>query len=161
MGYQTDFTGAFDVTPPLSPEHKAYLEAFASTRHMKRKVAVVENLPDPLRIAVGLPVGEDGCYYIGTTGHRGNQDSSVLDFEASTGRQPSLWCQWIPSEDGTKIQWNGVEKFYAYAAWIRYLIENFLKPWGYTLSGEVDWFGDRPNDFGTIRAANNLVGVRS
>lgn len=33
MGYTTDFVGAFDITPPLTPEQVQELKTFSSTRH--------------------------------------------------------------------------------------------------------------------------------
>jgi hypothetical protein len=69
MGYDTKFDGAFMVTPQLGPEHRAYLHAFSDTRRMKRNPLSLEDLvthkqlyPDPLRLAVGLPVGDGGGY---------------------------------------------------------------------------------------------------
>lgn len=60
MGYTTDFHGSFNLDKPLKKEHKNYLLKFAETRRMKRKSKIVETLPDPIREAVGLPIGEEG-----------------------------------------------------------------------------------------------------
>lgn len=80
MGYTTSFWGEWDVTPTLTPEHRAYLEAFASTRRMKRDVAKAAKLPDPIRRAAGLPLGYDGAYFVGGTGLKGQDtDDSVID----------------------------------------------------------------------------------
>lgn len=38
MGYTTDFSGQFNVSPALKPEHMVYLAAFAETRRMKRNL---------------------------------------------------------------------------------------------------------------------------
>ena len=51
-------------------------------------------------------------------------------------------CQWRPTADGTSIVWDGEEKFYCYVEWLQYLIDTFLKPWGYVLNGAVRWQGD-------------------
>lgn len=69
----------------------------------------------------------------------------------------SIWCNWVPSSDGTAIVYNEQEKFYDYAEWIQYLIEKFLKPWGYTVNGEVSWFGESRTDVGKIIVKNNVV----
>ncbi|MGI8899562.1 MAG: hypothetical protein ACR2HA_01300 [Nocardioides sp.] len=42
--------------------------------------------------------------------------------------QPGLWCDWVPCRDGCCLAYNGVEKFYGGVAWLRYLIDHFLKP---------------------------------
>lgn len=70
---------------------------------------------------------------------------------------PGIWCQWVPTEDGAGIEWDGAEKFYDYTEWLVYLIENFLKPWGYVLNGKMNWEGERRDDVGTIYVKDNKV----
>lgn len=165
MGYTTDFSGEFNLDKSLTNEHKAYLEKFASTRRMKRKQSLTAKRPDPLREAAGLPVGKEGGYFVGEVGDFGqgkgfgenNGIPDLSEYNCPPAGQPSLWCQWIPNDDGTAIVWDGGEKFYSYVEWIEYLIEHFLKPWGYTLNGEVEWFGEDTNDRGKIVIDNNTV----
>lgn len=64
MGYTTDFDGAWTCTPALNESQVAYLKEFNATRRMGRNETVMD-LPDPLRDAVGLPVGLQGGYYVG------------------------------------------------------------------------------------------------
>lgn len=75
------------------------------------------------------------------------------------GGQPGLWCQWIPTDDGTAIVWDEGEKFYNYKEWIEYLIQHFLAPWGYVLNGVVQWAGESRGDIGLIKIVNNDVQV--
>lgn len=158
MGYTTDFTGQFDLNERLTPEHQTYLMAFANTRRMKRDANIASLLPDPFRIAVGLPIGPNGAYFVGGLGFKGQiDDPSVLEHNDPDRSQPGLWCQWIPSDDGTGIEWNGNEKFYNYVEWLKYLIANFIKPWGYVLSGEVEWQGEDSSDFGKIVVKHNVI----
>lgn len=184
MGYTTDFYGEFRLDRPLTPEHKAYLEAFAGTRRMKRDAAKASLLPDPVREAAGLPIGEDGAYFVGSGGYRGqDRDDSIVDYNtpplqptydkyrpdfqaylaaeqqaiADGVCQPGLWCQWLPNEDGTAIKWDEGEKFYYYVEWLEYLIRHFLAPWGYTLNGEVSWQGEESEDRGVIYVKDNVV----
>lgn len=182
MGYSTDFSGAFQVKPPLKPEHSAYLRKFAATRRMKRDAKLAEALPDPLRLAVGLPIGDEGAYYVGGSEHDCSEDASVLDGNCAPGAigyrdprpweerkraeaelyaafaaQPGLWCQWVPAPDNDGIEWDGGEKFYNYVEWLGYLIHHFLSPWGYTLNGEVAWNGDSSDDHGVIYVRDNVV----
>jgi hypothetical protein len=49
MGYWTDFDGKFEITPPLSESHRAYLQQFASVRHMRWHADRAATLSDPLR----------------------------------------------------------------------------------------------------------------
>lgn len=50
---------------------------------------------------------------------------------------PGIWCQWVPNEDGTALLWDGTEKFYNSAEWLRYLIKAFLRPSGHLVTGRV------------------------
>jgi hypothetical protein len=162
MGYHTEFEGAFNLDKPLDDAHKAYLNKFAQTRRMMRSEEKVAELPDPIREAANLPVGKEGGYFVGGTGFMGqNNDTSVYDHNSPPTGQPGLWCQWVSNEDGTAIEWDGGEKFYEYVLWIKYIIANFLKPWGYTLNGVVSWRGEDFNDVGDIVVTNNVVTTKS
>ena len=158
MGYHTEFDGCFDIDKPLSENHKNYLVAFSSSRRMERDSVIAESLPDPVRDKAQLPIGKDGAYFVGATGYGGqDRDESIIEYNNPPREQPGLWCQWIPNSDGTAIEWDGGEKFYCYVEWITYLINNFLKPWGYTINGKVSWRGESFHDIGTIVVSDNVV----
>lgn len=161
MGYTTDFFGEFKLDEPLTPEHAAYLKKFNETRRMKRDEVKAAKFSDPLREAVGLPVGPEGGYYVNAMGYYGQEgDASVLDYNNSPQGQPGLWCKWTPTKTGDGIQWDGGEKFYDYVEWLKYLIDHFLALWGYTLNGEVKWRGEDPDDYGLIVVKDNTVTIR-
>jgi hypothetical protein len=157
MGYSTDFHGQFDCTPPLKPEHLAFLNAFSDTRRIQRDAEKAALLPDPIREAAGLPIGVEGANYVG--GREGN-DASIANYNYPPEGQPSLYCQWVPTPDNAAIEWDGNEKFYNYEEWIAYLIENHLGPWGYKLNGEVEWNGEDRDDIGMIVIKDNVVSVK-
>ncbi|MHA2022800.1 MAG: hypothetical protein ACTSWQ_03975 [Candidatus Thorarchaeota archaeon] len=158
MGYTTNFEGQFDLDKPLSEEQISYLNAFNETRRMKRNPHIAEKMDDPTREAVGLPIGKEGEFFVGGIGFAGqDRDDSVLEYNCSPSTQPSLWCQWTPNEEGTAIIWDEGEKFHEYAEWLEYIVENFIKPWGYTLNGEVTWDGEEPSDIGKIVVEDNEV----
>ena len=75
----------------------------------------------------------------------------------SRGRQPGLWCQWRPNDDGTAIVWDEGEKFYSYIEWLAYIMDHFLRPWGYELEGSVYWDGEESDDFGVLEIKDNKV----
>ncbi len=161
MGYDTDFTGCFNVTPTLKPEHAAYLEKFAETRRMERDASKAELLDDPVRVAAGLAIGDEGGYFVGGGGFAGqDHDASVINYNTPPDGQPGLWCKWAPASGGTTIEWNEGEKFYNYIEWIKYLIERFLKPWGYSLNGTVEWTGEDSEDRGRICITDNVVRIQ-
>lgn len=114
MGYTTEFDGNFALTPSLTPDQIAVLNAFADERHE--------------------------------------------DYQKEG--KPDYYCQWVPDEGGTLIQWDGNEKFYGYVEWIKYMIKHFFNPWGVMLNGVVAWEGEERGDTGSICIKNNIVLVQ-
>lgn len=182
MGYTTDFYGIFELDKPLTSEHAVFLNAFANTRRVKRNPEETAKRPDPIREAVGLPVGDEGEYFVGESGFCGqDHGDDITDYNTAPSKQPGLWCHWAPSFDYDVVDeihqmspmdleayfkanglpkfiaWDESEKFYDYVEWLEYLIENFLKPWGYTLNGEVEWKGEDSSDLGKIVVEDNKV----
>lgn len=162
MGYTTDFYGQFEINPPLDQNQIEYLEKLSDTRRMKRDASKAALLQDDVREMVGLEVGEEGEYFVGGTGLAGqDEDDSILEYNAPPAAQPALWCQWIPAEEGSKLEWDGNEKFYNYVEWLEYIIQHFMKPWGRTLNGSVKFKGESFDDIGTIIIENNVVNVKN
>jgi len=170
MGYDTDFSGEFELDKQLTPEHKKYLDDFSNTRRMGRSTdklrdysegSLVTGLEDEVRRNAGLlSPGIEGEYYVGSTENMGQtKDEAIIDFNRPPTTQPGLWCKWAPNHDGTTIIWTGEEKFYFYCEWIKYLINNFLEPWGYQVNGTVRWQGEDENDKGMIDIYDNIVVV--
>ena len=158
MGYTTDFDGSFKLDRPLIDAQREYLMKFAETRRMKRDAAKAAKLSDPIRKGIGLPIGVEGEFFVGGSGPFGQgNDASILNYNTPPKTQPGLWCQWVPNEEGTAIEWNGSEKFYEYTAWLVYLIDNFLKPWGHVLNGRVSWQGEDHGDVGLLVVKDNVV----
>jgi hypothetical protein len=148
MGYTTDFEGQFDLDKPLDLETLTFLKKFAQTRRMARNV--------------GPEYGVEGELYIDGSGDFGQgQDANIIDFNRAPSTQPGLWCQWVPTDDGLHIEWDGGEKFYAYAEWLDYIIRNILEPRGYVLNGTVQWQGEESSDVGRIVVRNNLVATQT
>lgn len=137
MGYTTEFSGRIEITPPLSLDEVSYLKKFAETRRMNR---------------------QQGPYYVDGEGYRGqDRDHGVIDHNSPPAGQPSLWCQWVPTEDGTALEWDGGEKFYGSIEWMVYLIDHFVGPRpraayqlpffkGHSLEGTIDAQGEDSSD---------------
>ena len=144
MGYTTEFKGQFKLDKPLSVADLNFLKKFNETRRMAR------NLPEEY--------GVQGEFYVDGSGSFGqDREKSVIDYNTPPSTQPGLWCQWVPTEDGEAIEWDGGEKFYNYVEWIKYLIDKILKPRGYVLNGSVRWRGEDFDDDGTIIVEDNEV----
>jgi len=161
MGYTTDFSGAFVVSPTLKQKHINYLNQFNGTRRVKRDPAKTILRDDLFREVVGLPVGVDGEFFVGESGFAGqDRGPDVVDNNSPPSTQPGLWCQWVPSDDGRRIEWDAGEKFYDYIEWLEYVIDRFMTTWGYVLNGSVEWFGEDYDDRGRIDVKDNKVTVR-
>ncbi len=152
MGYTTQFSGQFFLDKQVSMEQYKYLVAFTETRRVSRDPKKLKK-KDPIREAVGLPVGNDACYCV-------NEDKeSIINYNVPPDGQPGFWCGWTISDSLVVIEWDGSEKFYYYIEWLTYLINHFIKPWGYVLNGEVKYRGEDFNDVGIIVVKDNVVSV--
>lgn len=140
MGYTTHFDGQIQISPPLSREEVEYLNKFSGTRRMNR---------------------QQGPYYVdgsrGILGRKEDPDHGVLDYNSPPAGQPGLWCQWVATDDGTALEWDGGEKFYDSPQWMQYLIDHFIGPRpraafqlpflkGHNLNGVIDAQGEESSD---------------
>jgi len=149
MGYSTEFKGRIEIVPPLNEKEIAYLDDFASTRHMDR---------------------ENGPYFVdGSYGH--GDGSDVRDHNKPPASQPGLWCHWAPTEDGTALQWDDGEKFYESAAWMQYLMDHFVGSTpaaayklsflqGHVCNGTISAQGEDPSDMWLLGVKDNQVFVQ-
>lgn len=187
MGYTTDFSGRFKITPTLKEKDKKYLITFSNTRRMKRDVNILQKLYNG-EYGFNNEYGNEGEYFCKDDGQSGqSKDESIIDYNTPAGQlnskdysdfnkywkenekliskikcQPSLWCDWIPNETGEYLQWNGGEKFYCYIQWLEYIIKHFLKPLKYKLNGTVHWTGeDELHDIGTIKIKDNRISINN
>lgn len=107
MGYTTDFTGSISIDPPLNEEEIEYLKKFRGTRRMNCS---------------------QGPYYVDRGGDYGqdSNDKGIVSYNQPPLCQPSLWCQWIPTDNGESMVWDEGEKFYESVEWMQYLIDHFI-----------------------------------
>jgi hypothetical protein len=109
MSYTTIFEGSFYFDKPLIEDQIKYLKAFAEKRRCRIKTRVFENIPDPVREKIELPIGIEGEFCINFP--QDLEDEDIIDSSIPPSNQPSLWCKWVPSDDGKELKWNGREKF--------------------------------------------------
>lgn len=74
--------------------------------------------------------------------------------------EPDGYCQWIATEDGMGLKWDGGEKFYDYIEWLEWLMKALFIPKGFSLTGEVWWQGEDIGDVGVITANGDSISVR-
>lgn len=146
MGYSTDFDGRFELNKELDNETYDLLLGLANTRRMKRDV--------------DESYGVEGEFYIEGSGFAGQgHEDNIVEFNRPPKTQPSLWLQWIPTEDKIGIEWDGGEKFYHADKWIVYLIDKVLQPRGYVLNGTVFAQGEEYHDTWRIDIVDNVVTI--
>lgn len=151
MGYTTDFVGHIDVVPALNAQEIEFINKFADTRRMDRA---------------------NGPYFVDGDGLAGqdNGPDVVYDHNSPPKGQPGLWCQWIVTDDGSAIVWDGGEKFYDSDKWMAYLIKHFLGKnpvasdqlsflQGHTLNGRIVAQGEDPSDMWELLVTDNVVFV--
>jgi len=148
MGYDTTFKGKIEIYPPLNQEEIDYLIKFSETRRMDRK---------------------KGPYFVDGSGWHGQyRDPDVNDFNSPPHGQPGLWCQWIPTNNGKHIVWDGGEKFYGSLEWMDYLITHFIGdnpiakselPFlrSHTCNGIITAKGENKDDRWCIAVVNNVT----
>lgn len=161
MGYHTEFHGAVTVTPPMNPHEIAYLRRFADTRRMDREL---------------------GPYYCGRGLAGQAWEPDIRDYNKPGSDQPGLWCKWVPTDDGSRIEWNRAEKFYDADEWMAYLIRTFLMPgallaaesaapvagryyapefahftFDHTVNGMIHAVGEAPDDVWELVVTGNVV----
>lgn len=155
------FSGNLAITPALQRAHYRYLREFAGNRHVMRHEILVGLLPDPVRTAVGLPVGLDGGYFVGARGHA--WDESIKNPHIPPTGQPSPHCPWEPVFRPPTLQqqptsWATGQTAEVQLDWLRYLVEHFLRPWGYTLQGELA-ARDASGATGQLRVHDTQIGL--
>lgn len=154
MGYTTTFEGFIEITPPLDAQEVSYLKKFEETRRMERK---------------------KGPFFVESGGFAGQaHEEDIVDYNRPPDGQPGLWCQWTVSNDGTRLSWNGIEKFYAADEWMSYIQEYFMRgeppaaallspehagvlKGGHSLSGVIYAFGEDWEDVWRLRVSDDGV----
>lgn len=140
MGYTTEFEGSFRLNKKAERGLQLLLNGLSRTRRMK--------------LNVGAEYGYQGEFYFDEP-----TEEQIIDRNSPPAYQPGLWCSWELESDDYTISWDGSEKFYNYIEWLDYIIERILRPSGYILSGEVEWFGEERDDIGKIIVKNNEMTV--
>ena len=106
-------------------------------------------------------------------------DKDVVDHNKPHPDQPGLWLQWVPSNDGQDLEWDGGEKFYYAAEWMKYVVEKLLAPSAeeylkahidedprlaffthdHVLNGVIEAQGEETDDAWLLSVDRNKVGV--
>lgn len=147
MGYTTDFKGVLKLNKQLTEEDETFLRKLNSSRRMKLKVDAKYGVEGEFYVEDDV-----GSFFKG-------YEKAVIDNNEPPSTQPGLWCQWVPTEDGDGLEWDGGEKAYNMEDWIFYIINRYLAPRGYIVNGTVDAFGEEAGDIWAIRVEDNVVRI--
>ena len=121
----------------MDAELVTFLTKFNQTRRMHRR-----NGPD---------------FVDGTGDYGQGPDPDIIDSNQPAEGQPGLWCQWVPTPDGSAIEWDGGEKFYEAPRWMEYIINRYLVPKGHVCNGSIDAEGEDRYDNWTLTVKDNVV----
>ncbi|EYF06103.1 DNA-directed RNA polymerase subunit alpha C-terminal domain-containing protein [Chondromyces apiculatus] len=155
MGYRVKQDGHLDISPPLDPAQTAWVRAFAQARRFRRHAERIAAAPDPLREAVGLPVGAEGVFYTGAL--QDPSDETIADWNAPADPVPSLYAAWTVSEDGARLI--GCDDATWPSIWLEVFV-GILRGWGRRLSGQVWLHGDDPADVSRVEVEEDRVVLR-
>ena len=159
MGYNTQFSGSFTITPALSDEQIEYINLFHETRRMKRDKDILQALYQGKHGILGTTdYGPDGSYFACDDGDMWQRtDGSIIDTNSPiTGL--SLWCDWYIND-----QWElecEPGSAYEYQEWLRFMINHFFIPWGRYINGKVRWRGEEFDDMGAILIKDNIITIQ-
>jgi hypothetical protein len=161
MGYSTYFSGTLQFNKPVTEQLTEYINRFSATRRMPRDNEKIKAVyPNWRELCFFGDLGRKGEYFVPSDKNLWqDNDGTVLDINGYKEKvHPGLYCQWIINDNG-ELEWYGNEKFYNYEEWLVYLIDNFFKPLGYVLNGDIEWQGDDYSDLGTIHVVDNKVSM--
>lgn len=137
MGYSTDFTGEFTITPGLSDELIDQLNEFCATRH------------EALRPGMHAHTDEWNRPYTGPL-----KDTTEV----------GIWCQWkfeaSEDADATIMRWDEGEKAYSMAEWAAFILEHHI-PAGHVVTGEVYAQGEDAEDQWRMVAHEGVIHVQT
>lgn len=93
-----------------------------------------------------------------TVEHKVTLDKFADERHEKPGDPDYPWCQWVPNEDGSAIEYteNEISGYYV-TEWLQAIVDRFLKPWGYVLNGRAQWAGEEAGDLGMIVVRDNEV----
>ena len=138
------FQGAFNLTPALSSAQTSYLQAFLAVQHGFWPLKYVRQQSDPVREAVGLPLGADAAYY---TGHHSNGLKGRHPFidkyntiSPGPGNQPHCGnCPWQLSPDDRQLVPDKKKLAAMPLKWLGWLVKYIFTPWKINVTGVASY----------------------
>lgn len=102
MGYNTDFYGSFEITPPLSPSQVNIFQSYSEERHGKEKHLNPEAQPPD--IWCNWTVSDDGQFLLWNDEEKFQNYAEWLEFVIK-----KFFVYWKVTLNGS-IEWRGEER---------------------------------------------------
>ena len=130
MGYTTEFMGKLTFNKPLTSEQIELINEFSKQRHDR----------------------DDASFEVSILQRKNNPNE--------TWYHSPIWCQWVITDDGKHLKWDGWEKFYDYEYWLQYLINKYFVSWGRKLNGILTYVGECKTQMGLIEVDDNHITLK-
>lgn len=102
MGYNIDYSGHIEVSPPLNEAEVSYLNDFSDAIHTKSTHRILElNQPGSLRL---------------------------VDTDHPPRLMPGIQCNWSASSDGATLSPRDGEKIHDHDRWLAFIITHLFNP---------------------------------
>jgi hypothetical protein len=98
------------------------------------------------KIKVDPPLSEDEAAFLREFADKDHRGEDL----------PGYYCQWVPTQDRTGIEWDEEEKFYDSVEWMKYLIDTLYGD-THTFNGVIEAQGEDPGDIWRLVVTNNVV----
>lgn len=116
------------------------------------------------QVTIDPPLSEKEVAFINAFADERHEDATM----------PGIWCQWI-ADDLDFIEWDGNEKFYDAAEWMKYIIDNFIGKdpiakrgnpdlnflQGHVCNGEIEAQGEEAEDRWKIVVEDGVVTIKT
>lgn len=137
MGYDKTFKGSISVEPPLNASEISFLQDLSENMRINR-------VRGPL-------------YVGGETTSDGEPARDIHDSGKPYPDQPDIWMQWVATDDGAGIEWDGNEKFHYPMEWMQYLIDNLFSSSARKYVARHHTGDERLNDFTFDHSFNGSI----
>lgn len=168
MGYSTSFCGALVTNVPITESTEFAPSDFKSITSLNQSqtLGLINLLSSSRRMQRNLPAnyGIEGEFFVPDNYAKDagqSEDDSIVNYNNPPRTQPSLWLGWeiVPGNEYYELVWDGTEKFYDYAEWLKYLLTTFFIPKGIILHGIIEWEGEDWGDLGRLKVVNNVLTI--
>ena len=120
-----------------------YINKYSEFQHVKRDVDFIKE-NDVLwpEHCLGLGLGDDGCFYVGSPRDPEILNKSICSPRMVSDAMPSMWCPWyvdLVTGEVSYLDRTGKDTEKSAMEWLMFIHEHFLAPNKLSLSGSVEF----------------------